>query len=129
MAYNSYKLTMIHFFWNCRGLGSDTVVRALHGQIRKLRPSMIFRSEMKINDRRINGVKRRMGYRRGFNLPPIGKAGGLSLWWDDSVKVEIIFSSKHVIDARVREVGELMWVRVTRIYGTSYRRENAKFWG
>lgn len=108
---------MINFFWNYRGLGSNTVVRALNGQIRKLRPSMVFLSETKMKDHKIDGVRRRMGFTRGFNVPPIGKAGGLSLWWDDSVEVEILFSSQHVIDARVR---------ITGIYGTSYKLEKVE---
>lgn len=91
---------MIHLFWNCRGLGSDTVVRALHGLIRKHRPSMIFLSKTEMKDHRIEGVKQRMGYSNGFNVTPIGRAGGLSLWWDNSITVQILDSSKHFIDAR-----------------------------
>lgn len=97
---------MIHLLWNCRGLGLDTVVRALRGLIRKYRPSMIFLFETKIKDYRIDGVRRRMGYSNGFHVDPIGRAEGLSMWWDDSLEVEVDFSSKHIIDARIWERGE-----------------------
>ncbi|CAN6691397.1 unnamed protein product [Malus baccata var. baccata] len=49
------QIAMILVFWNCRGLGSDTAVRALHGLIRNKRPSMIFLSETKMKDHRLNG--------------------------------------------------------------------------
>ena len=62
---------------------------------------MIFRSETKTNDHRINGVRRRMGFKNGFDVSPTGKSGGLSLWWNDQLEVDISFSSKHVIDARM----------------------------
>ncbi|CAN6700215.1 unnamed protein product [Malus baccata var. baccata] len=119
---------MIHIFWNCRGLGSDTVVRALHGLIRNRRPSMIFLAETKMKDHKINGVRRRMGFFNGFNVTPVGRAGGLSLWWDDTLDVEILFSSKHIIDARVMEKGAHRWVRVTGVYGTPYRCDKVEFW-
>lgn len=45
----------------------------------------------------------------GFNVAPIGKPGGLSLWWDDSLEVDVIYSLKNIIDAQVREVGEQKW--------------------
>ena len=30
-----------------------------------------------------------MGYSDGFNVASVGRAGGLSLWWDDSLKVKL----------------------------------------
>lgn len=90
---------------------------------------MIFLSETKTKDHRIDGVRRRMGFSDGFNVSPIGRAGGLSLWWDDSLEVIITFSSKHIIDARVRGVRDAMWVRVIGVYGTSYGGGGMKTFG
>ncbi|CAN6725654.1 unnamed protein product [Malus baccata var. baccata] len=119
---------MSYIFWNCRGLGSDTVVRALHGLIRKYRPSMVFLSETKMKDHRIDGVRRIMGFKKGFNVPPVGRSGGLSIWWGEELEVNIQQSSKHVIDAWVRLVDDASWTRVTGVYGTAYREEKASFW-
>lgn len=71
---------MIYLIWNCLGLEIDTVVQALHGLIRKYKPSMIFLFEIKMMDHIIDGVKRWMSYNNGFNVPPIGAACSLSLW-------------------------------------------------
>lgn len=68
-----------------------------------------------------------MGFSNVFNVSPIGRAGGLSMWWDDSVEVEIIYSSKHIIDARMREKAAQPWVQITGVYGTSYRSEKGEF--
>ncbi|KAM1809195.1 hypothetical protein ACFX12_026124 [Malus domestica] len=51
-----------------------------------------------MKDHRIAGVRRSMGYFNGFNVALI-RAGGLCLWWDDSVKGEVMDSSKHFINA------------------------------
>ncbi|KAB2621987.1 hypothetical protein D8674_024169 [Pyrus ussuriensis x Pyrus communis] len=108
--------------------GSDTTVRALHGLIRKKRPSMIFLSKTKMKDHRILGVRRRLGYLHGFDVSPIGFSGGLSLWWEDNLEVNVIFSSKHIIDAVMRIKGQMQWSRITGVYGTSYRVEKSLFW-
>ncbi|KAM1941163.1 hypothetical protein ACFX13_028778 [Malus domestica] len=68
---------MIHLIWNCRGLGSNTVFRALHGLIRKYRPSVVFLSETKMQNHRIHGVRRMMGYTIGCDIPPAGGSRGL----------------------------------------------------
>ncbi|KAB2601993.1 hypothetical protein D8674_002998 [Pyrus ussuriensis x Pyrus communis] len=128
LAFNSRRPAMSYIFWNCRGLGSNTTVRALHGLIRKKRPSMIFLSETKMKDHRIVGVRRRLGYVHGFDVSPIGSAGGLSLWWEDNLEVNIIFSSKHIIDAVMRIKGQTHWSRITGVYGTPYRVEKHLFW-
>ncbi|XP_070668433.1 uncharacterized protein [Malus domestica] len=108
--------------------GSDTAVRALHGLIRNQRPSMIFLSETKMKDHRLDGVRRRLGFHYGVNVSPVGRAGGLSLWWDDSVEVQTLFSSKNIIDVIMRNDGDGKWVRVTGVYGTPYREDKAEFW-
>ncbi|CAN6690416.1 unnamed protein product [Malus baccata var. baccata] len=119
---------MNYLLWNCRGLGSDTVVRALRGLIRKHRPSMIFLSETKMRDHRIDGIRRRLGYSFGFHVSPIGRAVGLSLWWIESMNVNILFSSAHIIDVCFCLEDSLSWVRCTFVYGTPYRREKLDFW-
>ncbi|KAM1122859.1 hypothetical protein FF1_004322 [Malus domestica] len=81
-----------------------------------------------MKDHRIDGVRRRMGFKKGFNVPPIGRSGGLSLWWDEELEVTIQQSSKYVIDAWVRSVADASWTRVTGFYGTAYRQEKASFW-
>lgn len=87
---------------------------------------MIFLSETKMKDHRIERVRRRMGYANGFNVAAIGRAGGLSLWWDDLIQVEIKVS-KHFIDAHCCLVDSDVVFRFTGIYGTSYRAENEVF--
>ncbi|KAM1255964.1 hypothetical protein ACFX1Q_030139 [Malus domestica] len=111
---------MNYLFWNCHGLGSDPLVRALYGHIKKIRPSMIFLSETKMKNHRIDDVEKRIGYANGFNVDPVGRAGGLSLWWDDLLMVEVLEAFQNFINAKCT-VGDGQGVfRFTRFYGTSY---------
>ena len=81
-----------------------------------------------MKDHRLIGVRRRMWYANGFNVAPIGRAGGLGLWWDDSVLVEVTDSSKHYINASCSLVDSLTNFRFTGVYGTAYRAEKEDFW-
>ena len=119
---------MIHLLWNCRGLGSDTVVRALHGHIRKHRPAMVFLSETKMKNHRIAALRRTMGYDNGFDVSLVGLAGGLSLWWDNGLEVRMSFSSNFVIDSYICLNGSQCQFHVTWVYRTPYRDGKEDFW-
>lgn len=119
---------MISMFWNCRGLGSATLVRALFGLIRKYRPSIIFLSETKMKGYRLDGLRRRMKYVRSFNVERVGLAGGLSLWWNEFVEVDTVDASSSFIDARCRDVERQLSFRFTGVYGTLYWAAKSKFW-
>lgn len=45
------------------------------------------------------------------------------------MQVNIVFSFRSIIDVIVRNVDEQSWVRVTGVYGMTYRGEKAEFWG
>ncbi|KAM1679282.1 hypothetical protein TB2_039157 [Malus domestica] len=81
-----------------------------------------------MQDHRIIGVRQRIGYRNGFDVAPVGRAGGLSLWWDESVHVIVKDFSKHLIDTLCSLVDSHIVFRFTGVYGTSYHAENADFW-
>lgn len=61
-----------------------------------------------------------MRYSDQFNVAPVWKAGGLSLWWNDSLKVEVVESSKHFIDARCSYIDSQCVFRFMGVYRTSY---------
>ncbi|TQE04408.1 hypothetical protein C1H46_010027 [Malus baccata] len=69
-----------------------------------------------------------MGYINGIDVAPVGRAGGLSLWWDDTVQVNVRDSSKHFIDVTCSIVDLQRVFRFTGVYGTSYRSEKVDFW-
>lgn len=63
---------MIYLVWNCCGLGYNMIVQAPNRLIRQHIPYVIFIPETKIKDHIINGVRRRMGFGNGFNVPLVG---------------------------------------------------------
>lgn len=68
-----------------------------------------------------------MDYLASYNVAPLGTAGRLSLWWDDSVEIDTVDSSRHFIDAYCWVVDSNGAFRFTGVYGTSYHAEKARF--
>ncbi|CAB4270029.1 unnamed protein product [Prunus armeniaca] len=114
--------------WNCQGLGSDLTVRALHGLIRRNRPTAVFLMETKMRSSRLEGLRKRLGFCKGFDVAPVGRAGGLSLWWDTSVEVEILSSSSNVICSQFQVMNTGDKAHFTWVYGTPYREDKNVFW-
>ncbi|KAM2145646.1 hypothetical protein ACFX1R_049177 [Malus domestica] len=68
-----------------------------------------------------------MGFVNGWDVPPVGSAGGLSLWWDDSLEVNVISSNRNLIHTKMRLFKD-EWFNASWVYGTPYRNEKIKFW-
>lgn len=119
---------MIYILWNCQGLGSDLTVRALREMIRKYRPTVVFLMETKSRNNRMERVRRSCNYQHGFCIPPIGTAGGLCLWWDTNINLEILSFSQNFIDTKVSDMTTGTQGRATWVYGTPYREEKEIFW-
>ncbi|CAL9013278.1 unnamed protein product [Prunus brigantina] len=84
--------------------------------------------ETKANHNRLKKCGQDMGFSESFCVEPDGLAGGLGLWWDNSVEVHILEFSKNVIDSEVTEKGGDRSWHISWIYGTPYKNEKADFW-
>lgn len=60
-----------------------------------------------MKNHRIQGLRKRMGYQNGYDVSPIGSAGGLSFWSHQSLHVDVIFSLQNVINACTDSRGRL----------------------
>lgn len=69
-----------------------------------------------------------MGFNKGFDVPPIGAVGGLSLWWNNLVKVNVKLSSKNLIHTEIRIIGVCDWIQASWMFGNPYRAKNEDFW-
>ncbi|XP_021834215.1 uncharacterized protein LOC110774005 [Prunus avium] len=119
---------MIQLIWNCQGLGTALTVQILRGMIHSHNPSVVFLMETKQNCHRMNQLRMRLGYQQGFNVDPIGLAGGLSLWWKPNVSVQIISASKNLIDTAILGDQTGIQMRCSYFYGPPYREEKESFW-
>ncbi|KAK4255476.1 hypothetical protein QN277_008474 [Acacia crassicarpa] len=65
----------------------------------------------------VRKVRRRCGFDEDWIVNPIGKSGGLALWWTDSLIVNILFSSSNIIHTSVKSDTFSTLAYITFIYG------------
>ncbi|CAN6568837.1 unnamed protein product [Malus baccata var. baccata] len=66
----------------------EAVMPLIHSQTNQINQTPFLsmeKTEVGSNFASFVGVRRCMGYANGFNVTPMGRAVGLSLWWDDSI--------------------------------------------
>ncbi|KAK9009078.1 hypothetical protein V6N11_080550 [Hibiscus sabdariffa] len=113
--------------WNVRGLGQQETVRALKNMIFKFKPRVVFLSETKQKKRYLEKIRMKMKMHNSFYVEPIGKAGGLALWWTNDTSVNVLNHGRNLIDTRLSINGEEEWFG-TFIYGPPYDAEKQHFW-
>ncbi|CAM8914848.1 unnamed protein product [Rhodiola kirilowii] len=111
--------------WNCRGLGQPRSVHSLAELVRSNKPSIVALIETKIEGRRLEGIRRRLGFANGFSVDREGLAGGLAIWWKEGVSLSIRSYSRHHIDCKVMEGDEF---RLTVFYGNPVSNRRAESW-
>ena len=83
--------------WNCRGLGNPRAIRAFKELIKEKDPIIAFVMETRMEARRVEGLKNRVGFSNVFAVNRCGRSGGLALFWDNNVKVNVkSYSSGHI---------------------------------
>lgn len=116
---------MLIFSWNCRGLGNISTVRNLKAFFRACNPQIAFLSETLL----VNSTKlfSSLDFDNCYFVPATGKSGGLAIFWNDSVNLEVISSSKNVIHCRLHNILEKQW-DLFCVYGPPNSQNRNEFW-
>ncbi|PRQ30742.1 putative RNA-directed DNA polymerase [Rosa chinensis] len=119
---------MIQLCWNCHGLGQSMTKQALKELIRKYRPSLIFLSETRMKDKDVKSLRKECKFPYGTTVKPIKTAGGLAMWWDNTVSVQILSKSKFLIDTVVKFKCDDSLVCFSWFYGPPDKKSRPGFW-
>lgn len=87
--------------WNCKGLGNHRTVRDLCRRIKEKCPNLVFLMETKLRSNKLNLIKYKTGFQNLFVVDGVGRSGGLALFWDEDIDVQIKNYSKRHINAKV----------------------------
>jgi hypothetical protein len=94
--------------------------------IKEKRPSLVFLMETKLRSRKMERIRCKVGFKNLFVVDSIGKGGGLALFWNEDLKMEIKnFSSRHINGVVTIPLTDQQW-KFTGFYGqpdVSKRRE------
>ncbi|KAL3820475.1 hypothetical protein ACJIZ3_006380 [Penstemon smallii] len=112
--------------WNCQGLGGSSAVHYLELHIRVQNPQIVFLSETKAKNRKIDFLKSKFDM-HGVCVDSRGKSGGLALLWNKELHVDLQSFSPNHIDIHIAESDNPTGWRFTGFYGepdTSHRHNS-----
>lgn len=89
--------------WNVRGLGNPRVIRALRHEIKNGNPQIIFLSETKCDQKKVEAVKSVLKFECSFSVPSVGTSGGMLLFWNSDTDISITSYSKGHIDTIIKD--------------------------
>jgi hypothetical protein len=75
--------------FNCRGLGQSPTIQELTCLVCKFCPKVVFISETRQQSNRVQNLRLRLGFNNASVVDSQGKGGGLLLFWDDSINLQI----------------------------------------
>jgi exonuclease III len=113
--------------YNYHGLGSDATVRELHELVKLFKPNVLCVVETQLHKSRVEGLAKRLGYDHGFAVSSTGCSGGLGMFWNNEIKLDILPYSHYHIDAVSTERDNEPW-RLTCVYGEAQTSERHKTW-
>ena len=78
------------FCWNCHGAGKAATVRELCDFARQFTPTLPCVVETQIEGARVEALAGTLGFDNSYAVSSQGRSGGIGLFWNNSIKVEIL---------------------------------------
>jgi hypothetical protein len=103
--------------WNCRGLGNPRTVRDLSQMVKEKMPSFLFLIETISSKKRMESLRIKFGFQGLFVVDPVGRSGGLALFWRVAEELEIQNFSRRHINAIIRTADNDVPWKLTGFYG------------
>ncbi|XP_059429046.1 uncharacterized protein LOC132162844 [Corylus avellana] len=114
--------------WNCRGLGNPRAVRDLCQMVKEKRPTLLFLMETKSIKHKLEGVRTKLGFEGLFAVDPIGRSGGVALFWKEAGCLEIQNFTRRHINAVVHSPGCDNYWTLTCFYGHPESAKRHESW-
>ena len=89
--------------WNCRGLGNLRTGKELERMVRAKDPSVVFLAETWADEARLKEVQRNLNFDNLFFVERNNRGGGLALYWNNSIKLDVECFSKNHIDTIINK--------------------------
>lgn len=94
-----------------------STVRALREMISQYSPSILFLCETKAKGRKVKNLCNLLSFDHVFTVDPVGRSGGLTLFWKDYVNLSILQSCKNFIHSKVAMNDMNVCWYLTVVYG------------
>lgn len=113
--------------WNCRGAGDVATVKEVKDLISQHRPMVLCLGETQLHKTRLEKLARAFGFDNCYAVLSEGHSGGLAMYWNNPLVLDLQSFSKNHIDMKVVDGDEDPW-RLTCIYGEGNRALRHRTW-
>ena len=113
--------------WNCRGLGNPATVQEAREFAAKFTPVVLCLIETQISSDRAEALAGSLGFDHSYAIGSLGRSGGIAVYWNDVVEIEVLDFSRYHIDTQVKGLAQDL-IRVTFVYGEAQVSERYKTW-
>jgi hypothetical protein len=113
--------------WNFRGLGNRPTVRGLRELQRREVPDILFLSETKLDEKRMEKFRWMLGMPHMIVQKCEGQSGGLAMLWKRGIDVELRWKGRMHIDVNITETDGFKW-GLTGIYGEQRQDKQEETW-
>ena len=102
--------------------------RELDGFVRRYSPKLVFLSETMISESRVKNLRWRLGLKGCLAIDSRGKRGGLALFWDENIHVNLLSINDRYIDVSICDDPTAAPWRATFVYGEPRVEDRHKLW-
>lgn len=92
----------------------------------KHKPDFLFLSETKQELEFVQDFQSHFGYDNLVTVDPIGRSGGLALFYNNEYQVKILYSSNIMIDVKAVALGKRIFM--TFVYGNHVQQLREQVW-
>ncbi|PWA65154.1 hypothetical protein CTI12_AA306500 [Artemisia annua] len=89
---------------------------------------MVFLMETKNKVKKLESIRRSTSFDGQIYVNPVGRSGGLALWWRNSFSIAVSDSSKNLIVVEGSSSSPYFSFRACFIYGPHLKRERSRLW-
>lgn len=90
-------------------------------------PSILCILETQIEGSRVENLAGSLGFNKSYVVSSSGRSGGLGVFWNDEINLEIVGYSQYHIDTLITDLVDIR-TRVTFVYGEAQVNERYKTW-
>nr|TKW09857.1 hypothetical protein SEVIR_6G128700v2 [Setaria viridis] len=98
--------------WNCQGLRRSQTVQELVCLVRIHSPKIVFLSKTRQSDDWVRNLRWRLELQNCLTIKGEGKGGGVALFWDEGLTVDLQSMGEHHIDVLLKMSLSAPWLMI-----------------
>lgn len=114
--------------WNCRGVAATATMNELRELCKHHQPVVLFLMETKAPKERIRKIQQSLKFQASFCVESRGLSGGLALFWNDNISVQILNATPNYIHTSLCYKQGGGFFDCTFVYGHPQYQQRRNFW-